>query len=90
MRAVDIIERKRDNKELSTEEISFLLSNYLDGNVPDYQIAAFLMAVYFNGMSDAELLEFTKEMRDSGDIINFDGLNKFLVDKHSTGGVGDR
>ena len=58
MRAVDIIERKRDNKELSTEEISFLLSNYLDGNVPDYQIAAFLMAVYFNGMSDAELLEF--------------------------------
>ena len=90
MRAVDIIERKRDNKELSTEEISFLLSNYLDGNVPDYQIAAFLMAVYFNGMSDAELLEFTKEMRDSGDIINFDGLNKFLVDKHSTGGVGDK
>ncbi len=90
MRAVDIIERQRDNKELSTEEISFLLSNYLDGNVPDYQIAAFLMAVYFNGMSDAELLEFTKEMRDSGDIINFDGLNKFLVDKHSTGGVGDK
>lgn len=90
MRAVDIIEQKRDNKELSTEEISFLLSNYLKGNVPDYQMAAFLMAVYFNGMTDAELLEFTKEMRDSGDIINFEGLNKFLVDKHSTGGVGDK
>lgn len=90
MRAVDIIEKKRDKKEITNEEISFLLSSYLKGEVPDYQMAAFLMAVFFNGMTDSELLEFTKEMRDSGDIINFDGLNKFLVDKHSTGGVGDK
>lgn len=90
MRAVDIIEKKRDKKELTSKEISFLLSNYLKGEVPDYQMAAFLMAVYFNGMTDSELLEFTKEMRDSGDIIDFEGLNKFLVDKHSTGGVGDK
>ena len=90
MRAVDIIEKKRDKKEITNEEISFLLSNYLKDEIPDYQIAAFLMAVYFNGMTDAELLEFTKEMRDSGDVIKFDGLDRFHVDKHSTGGVGDK
>ena len=90
LRAVDIIEKKRDKKEITNEEISFLLSNYLKEEIPDYQMAAFLMAVYFNGMTDAELLEFTKEMRDSGDVINFDGLNRFHVDKHSTGGVGDK
>ena len=64
LRAVDIIEKKRDKKEITNEEISFLLSNYLKEEIPDYQMAAFLMAVYFNGMTDAELLEFTKEMRD--------------------------
>ncbi|MCP1224658.1 thymidine phosphorylase [Sebaldella sp. S0638] len=90
MRAVDIIEKKRDKKEITNEEISFLLSNYLNEEIPDYQMAAFLMAVYFNGMTDAELLEFTKEMRDSGDVIDFDGLARFHVDKHSTGGVGDK
>ena len=90
LRAVDIIEKKRDNKEITNEEISFLLSNYLKEEIPDYQMAAFLMAVYFNGMTDAELLEFTKEMRDSGDVIDFEGLKRFHVDKHSTGGVGDK
>ena len=90
MRAVDIIEKKRDKEELEISEISFLLSNYLENKITDYQMSAFLMAVYFNGMSDKELIEFTKEMRDSGDTISFEGLDKFLVDKHSTGGVGDK
>lgn len=90
MRAVDIIEKKRDGKILSAEEIKFLLKNYLKGSIPDYQISAFLMAVYFKGMSDEELKSFTTEMINSGDIIDFKGTHKFLVDKHSTGGVGDK
>ncbi len=90
MRAVDIIEKKRDGKILSDEEIKFLLKNYLKGSIPDYQISAFLMAVYFKGMSDEELKSFTTEMINSGDIIDFKGTHKFLVDKHSTGGVGDK
>ena len=90
MRAVDLIEKKRNKEELSKEEISFLLNEYLKGNVPDYQMSAFLMATYFNDMTASELLEFTMIMRDSGDTVKFDDVNKFLVDKHSTGGVGDK
>lgn len=90
MRIVDIIEKKRDNIELSKEEIDFFLNGVQNKDVPDYQLSAFLMAVYFNGMSNKELVEFTLKMRDSGDIIKFDGIDKFLVDKHSTGGVGDK
>jgi len=90
MRAVDLIEKKRNKEELSKEEISFLLNEYLKGNVPDYQMSAFLMATYFNDMTAGELLEFTTIMRDSGDIVKFDDVDKFLVDKHSTGGVGDK
>ena len=90
MRVVDLIEKKREKEELTKEEIHFLLSEYLRGNVPDYQMSAFLMAVYFNDMTKAELLEFTTLMRDSGEIIKFEKINKFLVDKHSTGGVGDK
>ena len=90
MRAVDIIEKKRDNLKLSDIEIEFLLNEYLAGNVPDYQMSAFLMGVYFNDMTQEELLKFTMVMRDSGDVIKFDEIDKFLVDKHSTGGVGDK
>ena len=90
MRAVDIIQKKRDNEKLSDKEIEFLLSGYLAGDIPDYQMSAFLMAVYFNDMSQEELLKFTMLMRDSGDVIKFDEINRFLVDKHSTGGVGDK
>lgn len=90
MRIVDIIQKKRDNIELNKEEIDFLLDECTKGNVPDYQLSAFLMATYFNDMSDKELIEFTLKMRDSGDIIKFDKIDKFLVDKHSTGGVGDK
>lgn len=90
MRAVDIIEKKRDGETLSSEEIKFLLTEYLAERVPDYQMSAFLMAVYFRGMSDEELKSFTTEMINSGDTIDFPGIDKFLVDKHSTGGVGDK
>ncbi|MDO5088748.1 MAG: thymidine phosphorylase [Leptotrichiaceae bacterium] len=90
MRVVDLIEKKRDGKELSKEEISFLLNEYLNGNMPDYQMSSFLMATYFNDMTADELLEFTMVMRNSGDTIAFDDIERFLVDKHSTGGVGDK
>ena len=90
MRAVDIIQKKRDNEKHSEKEIEILLSGYLAGDIPDYQMSAFLMAVYFNDMSQEELLKFTMLMRDSGDVIKFDEINRFLVDKHSTGGVGDK
>ena len=90
MRIVDIIQKKRDKDELSDKELEFLLSEYLAGNVPDYQMSAFLMAVYFNDMTQEELLKFTMLMRDSGEVIKFDEINRILVDKHSTGGVGDK
>lgn len=90
MRAVDIIQKKRENEILETKEIEFLLNEYLAGNVPDYQMSAFLMAVYFNGMNKEELKTFTEKMMHSGDIIEFEGIEKFLIDKHSTGGVGDK
>ena len=90
MRIVDLIEKKREKEELTKEEIKFLLNEYLVGNVPDYQISAFLMATYFNDMTAGELLEFTMTMRDAGDTVKLDDINKFLVDKHSTGGVGDK
>ncbi len=90
MRAVDIIEKKRDGHTLENAEISWFLDEYLKGNVPDYQMSSFLMAVYFNGMEKEELREFTKKMIFSGDVIEFPGTHKFLIDKHSTGGVGDK
>ena len=90
MRAVDIIEKKKKSQELSREEIDFLLEGYLKGEIPDYQMSSFLMAVYFNNMTKEELTYFTLKMRDSGDTIFFDNLDYYLVDKHSTGGVGDK
>ncbi|MGL5254713.1 MAG: thymidine phosphorylase [Brevinema sp.] len=90
MRVLDLIERKRDGNKLTKDELTFLLSEYMGGRMPDYQMASFLMAIYFQELSDEELLTFTELMRDSGEHIIFDGLHKFLVDKHSTGGVGDK
>ncbi len=90
MRAVDIIEKKRNGHTLSTQGIAWFLDEYLEGKVPDYQMSSFLMAVYFNGMEKDELREFTKKMIFSGDVIEFPGTHKFLIDKHSTGGVGDK
>ena len=90
MRIVDIIQNKRDGIELTDEEIKFLLTEYYNAKVPDYQMASFLMATYFKDMTDKELVTFTMTMRDSGDIITFPELDRYLVDKHSTGGVGDK
>ncbi len=90
MRAVDIIQKKRDNSTLTKDEIIYLLQSYQKGDVPDYQMSAFCMAVYFNGMNHEELAVFTECMMNSGDTISFDGIEKFLIDKHSTGGVGDK
>nr|WP_307775991.1 thymidine phosphorylase [uncultured Cetobacterium sp.] len=90
MRAVDIIQKKRDNIELSEDEMRFFLNEYLANRVPDYQVSSFLMAVYFNGMTKDELKTFTDLMMNSGEIIKFEGVKKFLIDKHSTGGVGDK
>ena len=90
MRTVDLIDKKKRGKNLSKKEIDFLLDGYIQGKVEDYQMSAFLMAVYFNGMSDEELLNFTINMKNSGEIIKLKSSKKFLVDKHSTGGVGDK
>lgn len=90
MRAVDVIQKKRDGEELNEQEISFLLDDYLEGTIPDYQMSSFLMAVYFNGMTKEELTYFTGKMMHSGELIKFQGIEKFLIDKHSTGGVGDK
>ena len=90
MRVVDIIDKKKKNNELTKAEIEFLLEGYLSGKVPDYQRSSFLMSVYFNNMTKDELTNFTLTMRDSGDTIFFDDLDHYLVDKHSTGGVGDK
>lgn len=90
MRIVDIIQKKRDGHSVTKDEISFLLDEYLKGTVPDYQMSAFLMTVYYNGMNRDELKVFTEKMMNSGDIIDFNGINKTLIDKHSTGGVGDK
>lgn len=90
MNTVEIIKRKRDGGKLTKEEIKFLIDGYLSGAVADYQIASFLMAVYFNGMDDEETLDLTDLMLHSGDIIDLSRINGVKVDKHSTGGVGDK
>ena len=90
MRILDLIYRKRNGEELSEEEISQLVSGYAAGEVPDYQMAAFLMAVYFNNMSDKEVGAMTQAMLASGEKIDLSDVGGVKVDKHSTGGVGDK
>ena len=90
MRTFDIIKKKRDGGELTTQEINFMISGAVDGSIPDYQTSAFLMAVYFNGMSARETCDLTFAIRDSGAKLNFSGVQGLRVDKHSTGGVGDK
>ena len=89
MRIVDIIEKKRDGGELSREEIEELILGYVNEQVPDYQVAAFLMAVVFRGMTDRETAILTDVMMHSGDTVDLSPLKGIKVDKHSTGGVGD-
>ena len=90
MRAVDLIRKKRDAVEHSREEIDFLISGYTRGDVPDYQMAAWLMAVWIRGLSRAETTALTEAMLHSGEVLDLSGLPGKKVDKHSTGGVGDK
>ena len=90
MRMYDIIAKKRDGNELSEAEISYLIKGYVNGSIPDYQMAAFLMAVYFNGMTEHETHYMTNEVAHSGDMVDLSPIEGIKVDKHSTGGVGDK
>jgi pyrimidine-nucleoside phosphorylase len=90
MRATDVIAKKRDGGELSSEEIEFLVHGYTRGDIPDYQAAAWLMAVYLRGLSDRETRDLTLAMAHSGDVLDVEDIAPHTVDKHSTGGVGDK
>lgn len=90
MHIIDIIAKKRDGMALSKEEIHFLIKAYTQGNIPDYQMSAFLMATYFQNMNDEEATYLALAMRDSGDSIDLSSIPGVKVDKHSTGGVGDK
>ncbi len=90
MRAVEIIEKKRDGYELSPEEIRFFVDGFTRGEIPDYQAAAFLMAVYFRGMTPRETADLTLAMAYSGRVLDLHDIAPVVVDKHSTGGVGDK
>ena len=90
MRMVDLIIKKRTKQELSRDEIDFIISNYTDNNIPDYQMSSLAMAILFNGMSSQETAYLTNAMMYSGDVIDLSGIKGIKVDKHSTGGVGDK
>jgi pyrimidine-nucleoside phosphorylase len=90
MTAREIIQKKRDGQSLAENEIEFVVHAYLDGEVADYQMSALLMAIYFQGMSFDETVTLTRIMRDSGEVVNWPHLSGAKVDKHSTGGVGDK
>ncbi len=88
MLATEVIKKKRQGQELHSEEIQFFINGYTKGEIPDYQMSSLLMAIFLNGMSEKETIELTQTMLDSGDRVAFSSL--FAVDKHSTGGVGDK
>jgi pyrimidine-nucleoside phosphorylase len=90
MEIVDLINKKKYGGELTKEEISFIIKGYTEGSIPDYQMSAFLMAVLFRGMSDDESTDLALAMRDSGEVLDLSDIQGIKVDKHSTGGVGDK
>ena len=90
MRAVDLIQKKKEGAEHTKEEIYFLIENYMNGNIEDYQMSAWLMAVCFKGLTDRETAYLTRSFIDSGEILDFSSISNCIADKHSTGGVGDK
>lgn len=90
MNIIEIIEKKKNMLELSAEEIEYFIKNYTNNEIPDYQISSLLMAIRLNGMTDNETFYLTKSMIESGDVIDLSSIEGFKVDKHSTGGVGDK
>ena len=90
MTILDIIEKKRDKKELTKEEIEYFVNGYTKNEITDYQAAALVMAIFINGMTDEETVNLTLAMANSGEILDLSKLNEIIVDKHSTGGVGDK
>lgn len=86
---IDLIEKKRAGKELTKTEIEFFVTGYTDGTIPDYQVSAFLMTIFYEDMSDEEITYLTLAMANSGDVIDLSSIEGIKVDKHSTGGVGD-
>ena len=90
MNILDIIANKRDKKELTKEEIEFFIEGYTNGTIADYQAAALIMAIYINGMTDEELFNLTFSMANSGEVLDLSEFGTNVVDKHSTGGVGDK
>ena len=90
MRVVDLIEKKKQGQHLSKEEINFIIDSLMDGSAHDYQLSALLMAIYFNGMTEEETAYLTEAMINSGEVVDFKDLTDSIVDKHSTGGVGDK
>ena len=90
MNILDIIAKKRDKKELTKEEIEYFVKGYTDGSIADYQAAALIMAIFINGMTDLELYDLTFSMASSGEVLDLSEFGENIVDKHSTGGVGDK
>lgn len=90
MNIIEIIEKKKNNLPLTTLEINFIIEAYCNEEIADYQMSALLMAIYFNGMNDQETIDLTNAMVSSGDVVDLSSITKATVDKHSTGGVGDK